>query len=347
MINLYLCNGKACVWNVKDIMTLREKYRIVGYLIGSYPEKPFQLQAKWLPLKLMSEETRLLIDKGIAQLVSLSKDLPDSAIIQQFYEQRDKLCEEQISIYKENRKKQILEKADEIFEGKKRKYLEALEKKKKAQKLSETSAVTTAESSSVQETDAESKSFQGENSSNSTAVLKENVENDPGRDSAIEGEKNMSSESQECNSESINIDKQAIIDAELAKVTSISKELCLVQLFTECPWKTKFDPVNWRYPSTEREKLRCTVYRDLWEKKYYITSGVKFGGDFLAYEGDPLKYHALFIIVCKCHGERFQGSDLVVYGRLGHQVKKTVVLATQNEQGKVEYISLSWENEMT
>ncbi|CAL1288750.1 unnamed protein product [Larinioides sclopetarius] len=123
--------------------------------------------------------------------------------------------------------------------------------------------------------------------------------------------------------------------------------MCFVQLFTECPWKTKFDPVSWNFPSSEMEKLRYAVYKDLWEKKYFITSGVKFGGDFMAYEGDPLKYHALFVIVCMCRGQRFQGYDLVTYGRLGHQVKKTVALASLNEHGEVDYISLSWENEMT
>ncbi|GFY64712.1 tRNA-splicing endonuclease subunit Sen34 [Trichonephila inaurata madagascariensis] len=70
-------------------------------------------------------------------------------------------------------------------------------------------------------------------------------------------------------------------------------------------------------------------------------------GDFLVYEGDPLKYHALFIIVCLTYEQRFQGYDLVVYGRLGHQVKKTVALASWDADGGVDYISLSWENEMT
>lgn len=30
---------------------------------------------------------------------------------------------------------------------------------------------------------------------------------------------------------------------------------------------------------------KCAVYADLWEKGYYITPGLKFGGDFLVYSG--------------------------------------------------------------
>lgn len=63
--------------------------------------------------------------------------------------------------------------------------------------------------------------------------------------------------------------------------------------------------------------------------------------------GDPLKYHALFIVVCKSQEDKFQGSDIVVYGRLGHQVKKTVALASLNDDGNVEYISINWEHKMT
>lgn len=33
------------------------------------------------------------------------------------------------------------------------------------------------------------------------------------------------------------------------------------------------------------QQLKYKVYKDLWERQYYITSGEKFGGDFLVYPG--------------------------------------------------------------
>ncbi|KAG8192998.1 hypothetical protein JTE90_028118 [Oedothorax gibbosus] len=332
MITLHISSGKAFVWNAKDVCTLRGEHRIVGSLIGCYPIKPFQVQTKWLPLQLMPEEVTLLIEKGIAQVVSLPNQVTDADQIKSFYETQDKLCEEQVLLLKENRKKEILEKANKIFEGKKRKLFETLEKKKKAQKrLCETS--TNGDQTSTElETQDQTQSGQVSTSLVETNTNLNSVDNP--RTSPIQ------------ESEEIVLDKEAIIEAELNKVSEVSKDLCLVQLFTESPWKSTPTVVNWKYPSSEQEKLRYAVYKDLWEKKYYITPGSKFGGDFLAYEGDPLKYHALFIVVCKGPLDRFQGSDIVVYGRLGHQVKKTVALASVNAEGNVEYISINWEHKM-
>lgn len=41
----------------------------------------------------------------------------------------------------------------------------------------------------------------------------------------------------------------------------------------------------YKYPSTTDEKLKYAVFKDLWEKNFYITNGSKFGGDFLVYAG--------------------------------------------------------------
>ena len=41
----------------------------------------------------------------------------------------------------------------------------------------------------------------------------------------------------------------------------------------------------WTYPSTDAERAKCEVFRDLWEKGYYMGGGSKFGGDWLVYPG--------------------------------------------------------------
>jgi tRNA splicing endonuclease len=41
----------------------------------------------------------------------------------------------------------------------------------------------------------------------------------------------------------------------------------------------------WNYPSNAEERARCEVFRDLWEKGYYMGGGSKFGGDWLVYPG--------------------------------------------------------------
>lgn len=46
--------------------------------------------------------------------------------------------------------------------------------------------------------------------------------------------------------------------------------------------------------------------------------------------------------MCVPPSRKIQGFDIIVYGRLGKQVKKTVVLASLNEKREVEYISLQY-----
>ena len=58
-------------------------------------------------------------------------------------------------------------------------------------------------------------------------------------------------------------------------------------IFLETPSSTSVThrQVDWDFPSSEMEKLRYKVFRELWEQGYYLTSGSKFGGDFLVYPG--------------------------------------------------------------
>jgi tRNA-splicing endonuclease subunit Sen34 len=41
----------------------------------------------------------------------------------------------------------------------------------------------------------------------------------------------------------------------------------------------------WSYPDTLLERARCGVFRGLWDQRYFMGSGTKFGGDYLVYPG--------------------------------------------------------------
>ena len=45
-------------------------------------------------------------------------------------------------------------------------------------------------------------------------------------------------------------------------------------------------------------KCRMFTFKDLWSDSYYVYEGSKFVGDFLVYCGDPVKYHAKYIVIC-------------------------------------------------
>ncbi|XP_072744758.1 tRNA-splicing endonuclease subunit Sen34 [Anoplolepis gracilipes] len=145
--------------------------------------------------------------------------------------------------------------------------------------------------------------------------------------------------------DSIEINTQTLLEEELAKLPNLSKTEALVQTHTAYPWFNKDDikVVEWNYPLTPNQRHKYKVYKDLWEKEYYITSGEKFGGDFLVYPGDPIMFHSQFIIQCKCKDEEMSITELVAQCRVSCHVRKTLVFATYyEEEDRVKYQSFQW-----
>ena len=102
-----------------------------------------------------------------------------------------------------------------------------------------------------------------------------------------------------------------------------------------------FQVYDFVYPYDGKEVKR-QVFGDLWQKGFYLTDGAKFGGDFLAYPGDPIQFHAKYVVIC-CNDpyEDMGEKDLVARSRLGTNVKKTVLLASRKCE-KIIYKAIKW-----
>lgn len=68
---------------------------------------------------------------------------------------------------------------------------------------------------------------------------------------------------------------------------------------------------------------------------------------YLFLSGDPSKFHAEYIVICRCHTETFKAAELAMYGRVGSNAKKKVVIGSLNPNGQVMYQSLSWADLVT
>lgn len=135
--------------------------------------------------------------------------------------------------------------------------------------------------------------------------------------------------------------------------SAMAIQLCTAHAgFSHCPEERSLLSTNWPMPRDERLEIRFHVYRDLSSKGYYLTSAGKFGGDFLVYPGDPLRFHAHYIALCMSMDEQLPLCDILAIARLGSNVKKTVLLCSPqkpSETGKDEniekgvvYSSLQW-----
>lgn len=111
-----------------------------------------------------------------------------------------------------------------------------------------------------------------------------------------------------------------------------------------CPEARAFLQADWpiRGRDSLRRDARYQVFRDLRGRGFYLTSAGKFGGDFLVYPGDPLRFHAHFIAVCLSLEDAVCPLDVLAVARLGSNVKKTVLLCSPGTDGRVLYTSLQW-----
>ncbi|CZT24102.1 related to tRNA splicing endonuclease [Ramularia collo-cygni] len=92
------------------------------------------------------------------------------------------------------------------------------------------------------------------------------------------------------------------------------------------------------------------VYKHLHEIGYFMAPGLRFGCQYMAYPGDPLRFHSHFL----CNGmdweEEFDLLDLVGGGRLGTGVKKgfmvggeePVVGQSEGKEGNVRVFCVEW-----
>lgn len=77
------------------------------------------------------------------------------------------------------------------------------------------------------------------------------------------------------------------------EVAPLPRSALLIQLATARPRPIKARPLDWRVQSKDwphagrpAHELRYSIYRDLWERGFFLSAAGKFGGDFLVYPGE-------------------------------------------------------------
>lgn len=136
--------------------------------------------------------------------------------------------------------------------------------------------------------------------------------------------------------------KQFTFDYMLIKLSLESQRSNInLQLITTNQLKENLTPI---------EILRCDVFNDLYlnqTKKYWISNGQKFGGDYLIYFDDPSRCHSTFIITCILRNEidenltRIPLTHLIARCRIAVNVNKTCILASR-KSSDIEYLTINW-----
>ncbi len=85
------------------------------------------------------------------------------------------------------------------------------------------------------------------------------------------------------------------------------------------------------------------VYRDLRDKGYVVTTGIKFGSDFAVYRKGPGIDHAPYIVQVKMPNETINATEIVRSGRLATTVRKRFIIAVPIlAESRVVYLLFNW-----
>ncbi|KAK3398493.1 hypothetical protein B0T20DRAFT_209723 [Sordaria brevicollis] len=101
-------------------------------------------------------------------------------------------------------------------------------------------------------------------------------------------------------------------------------------------------------PADVENHTALPLYSYLNESGYFITPGLRFGGDFSVYPGDPFRYHAHYMANSYGWDEKIPMLDLVTSGRLGTAVKKSFLMGGQkpatgdSEAGELRAFCIEW-----
>lgn len=301
-------NGRSLVWGAEAVQALRERLGVGGRTVGALPRGPRQNSRLGLPLLLMPEEARLLAEIGAVTLVSAPRPDPSQhrLALASFKRQQEQSFQEQSALAAEARETRRQELLEKITEG----------QAAKKQKLEQNSASCESQ----------------EASGSQVAEGKETGDSQPS------GEQ-----------------EEAVYSSPQPGLSDgagpLPRSALLVQLATARPRPVKAKPLDWRVQSKDwphagrpAHELRYRIYKDLWERGFFLSAAGKFGGDFLVYPGDPLRFHAHYIAQCWAPDDPIPLQDLVSAGRLGTSVKKTLLLCSPHRNGMVVYTSLQWAN---
>ncbi|KZV71799.1 hypothetical protein PENSPDRAFT_751474 [Peniophora sp. CONT] len=311
-IPIRVSNGRAFVFDVDHVATLRSKHRICGVLGGTLPHLSQQNVFLGLPLLLMPEEVVVLVDKGLAVLVDDPRAyrLPSTQELQEWDTKRaaDALAQLRRSVDAQAAGRAQLANSEEA------KAKRALREWKKQLLASHAARL------------AETGPFASDDAPAPVPVPMSEPTPAPAETDSINAA--LTSKDPWTVSVAGNSNEVAWYEPEHATYTSLDAAR---------------EAGIWIHPENEAERTRCAVFRDLWEKGYYMGGGSKFGGDWLVYPGDPLRYHSHFVATAHVAKDALRPMEIVAHGRLGTATKKAHLLCAWNaETGEVKYISIEW-----
>ncbi|EPS43325.1 hypothetical protein H072_2689 [Dactylellina haptotyla CBS 200.50] len=256
------------------VVHLRSTWHMCGTLFGTLPQAQQQNVFNGLPLELMEEEARLLIDNRVAMIVD---DSPAHSNAVQTLSKVDKTSIVAVKLQEQDKLALVNRE-----ESKKRKEL-AIENAKASGKWKTKPAKVT----------------EGEATADTDTLFSGSVDE---IERPRQGDSSASEKRQTLDDSG---NRQFIIHMPSSEIAG--RPLRISDQSSHIP---------------NPESAKYEVYKYLQASGYFLSPGLRFGCQFLAYPGDPLRFHSHFLVRALEWDEKLSMLDLVGGGRLGTGVKK-------------------------
>ncbi len=97
---------------------------------------------------------------------------------------------------------------------------------------------------------------------------------------------------------------------------------------------------------SKSQRRRASLFSDMWERGYYLTSALKYGGDFLLYQEHPSLTHSAYVALVLAWQQPLSTLVLVSLARVAAKAKKKVLLCSE-EASQPCYYTLEWAGNMS
>ena len=294
---------KYLVYDADTVSYIRREYNICGVFIGSLPQAPQQNVFLGLPLELMPEEARLLVEKEVAYVVD------DVSTHKKAFVDNCLGLEERRAYQAALRKQGLAAAKSRSQRGDERKKA-ALTKKAQA----------------------------GDWNDIPEELLRSTLERK--RDVTTGRAKSKSDDSFEIEEEALFATPEASIasppSSSVSKTTRTSDpEPFIVTPSTSYPPLHSVGPNPSNTSSVTETLPSYPLYKYLHDQAYFLSPGLRFGCQFVAYPGDPLRFHSHFLCTGVDWDQEFDLLDLVGGGRLGTGVKKGFLIGGDSSDGSM------------
>ncbi|KAL2003407.1 hypothetical protein VTN02DRAFT_3917 [Thermoascus thermophilus] len=282
-IPISFVSGRYLLFSVDAVTYLRREHHVCGVLVGTLPQIPQQNVFLGLPLELMPEEARLLVEKGVACIVDEARAHKDGM---------KALMEEEKRRYLQDLKNEGL-RASRIQAGRKEQQREEALKKLEQKKA------------------AKAKASETQTATEDAAAATEDADSDLFAPDSLPGSALASAPT------------PVLAETPMGITPATSYPPLPAQPSTELLMPLPDVPAS--YP----------LFAHLHSEGYFLSPGLRFGCQYLAYPGDPLRFHSHFLVVAAEWDQEIDLMDIVIGGRLGTGVKKGFLLGGAEKKAQV------------